>query len=357
MNSEERQLFFRLCDLESGDFDENLVAYASPAVLGHLFYNRMQGVAYVVLRDHGLLGKVGREFRNSLAMAYEHNVERNETFLDCLRHVSGILSELDVPYALLKGAYLCPKYPVGCRTSNDIDVLVAPADVTRVGNALIQHGYQQGHLRNNVFVPATRREIIESKMLRGETVPFIKKIDRKGMRYLEIDVNFSLDYKNGDPALLKHLLDHTTVRNVQDLEIRTLDEVDFFLHLCVHLYKEATTLPWIAMMRDMTLYKYGDLAWLLHEAGDPMADRVFERAYELGLEKPCAFAILQTACMIPVSTYAVETAKKVLLFDPGFLHRVYSPQDKKVYRYTEEDIKERFFTNHRVRLLKEDETR
>ena len=36
------------------------------------------------------------------------------------------LEENDANYALLKGAYLCSLYPLGYRTSNDIDVLVLP---------------------------------------------------------------------------------------------------------------------------------------------------------------------------------------------------------------------------------------
>ena len=44
----------------------------------------------------------------------------------------------------------------------------------------------------------------------------------------------------------------------------TLSLPDFILHLCAHLYKEATVMAWVEMGRDQSLYKYADL-YLLTE--------------------------------------------------------------------------------------------
>lgn len=99
---------------------------------------------------------------------------------------------------MLKGAYLCAHYPDGYRTSNDVDLLVLPKDVTTIGNLLARSGFRQGNIRNGEFIPATRQEIIESKMMRGETVPYIKEVDLTFMKFFKVDINFSLDYKNGN---------------------------------------------------------------------------------------------------------------------------------------------------------------
>lgn len=72
--------FKALCKFKEKDFDEALLAHATPTVLGQLFFNRMQGVAYDVLKTNGLLGKVNREFRNSLGSAYEQNKEKITAF-------------------------------------------------------------------------------------------------------------------------------------------------------------------------------------------------------------------------------------------------------------------------------------
>ena len=80
MTDKEKQLFKSLCSFKSKSFDENLLDAATPTVLGQLFFNRMQGIAYGVLKNNNLLGKVNREFKNSLKAAYQTNMEKNESF-------------------------------------------------------------------------------------------------------------------------------------------------------------------------------------------------------------------------------------------------------------------------------------
>lgn len=354
MRQKEKELFKSLCSFKECDFEESLLEAATPAVLGHLFFNRMQAVAYGTLKKHGLLGKVNREFRNSLLGAYIQNIEKNNSFFKCVELVEKALSKCECKYAMLKGAYLCITYPEGYRTSNDIDLLVHPKDVTEIGNALLFAGFKQGSVRNGKFQPATRKEIIESKMTRGETIPYIKEVNFPQMQYLEVDINFSLDYKPGDTDLLNEMMSNTLFVKLEDFRVRTLRADDFFVHLCSHLYKEATTLPWVEMMRDMTLYKYCDIYMLLNDADEEYVDFLFDRSAELGMEKICAFAVLHTAeLFIFRNQYAIEVARKALGYDMNFIHRIISPKDKKELVYTERSVCERFFVDNRKELLEE----
>ena len=354
MNNQEKELFLRLCNFMGDPLDEKLLEYATPSVLGHLFYNRMQAIAYGVLKSNHLLGKVNREFRNSLKAAYNQNVVKNQSFLSCVEWLENLLSQCDCQYAMLKGALLCERYPEGYRTSNDIDLLVRPEDVTKLGNLLLQKGFQQGYVRNDEFVPATRKEIIASKMMRGETVPYIKEMDLPGMRWLEVDINFSLDYKNGKEDVLNSLLNETRVYSNEGYTLTTLSKNDFFLHLCCHLYKEATTLPWVIMKRDMALYKYGDIYMLLEEMSYEDVGGLYKRAYELGMEKICAFAIAQTSELFVLkNTDAVLISKAILEDDPEFIHMVIDPSNKRELRFVERSIKERFFCESRESLFAE----
>ncbi len=354
MRKEEKELFKSLCSFQEEGFDAHLLAVATPAVLGHLFFNRMQSVAFGTLKKHGLLGKVNREFRNSLKVAYNQNIVKNNSFFQCVHLVEDALSVCGCKYAMLKGAYLCKVYPEGFRTSNDIDLLVHPNDVTEVGNSLLKAGFKQGHVRNGVFELATRKEIIASKMLRGETVPYIKEINLPGMQFLEVDINFSLEYKPGDTNLLEEMINNTLYVKIGDFKVRTLRADDFFVHLCSHLYKEATTLPWVEMMRDMTLYKYCDIYMLLNDADKEHINFLFARAEKLGMEKICAFAVLQTAELFAFKNlYAVEIATKALRHDLDFIHRIVSPKDKKELIFTERSVLERFFDDNRKNLLQE----
>ena len=170
------------------------------------------------------------------------------------------------------------------------------------------------------------------------------------MLYLEVDINFSLDYKNGETDILEHMLSDSTVIG----GIATLNRSDFFIHLCCHLYKEATTLPWVEMKRDMTLYKYADIYMLLDNMSEVDVYDLFDRARELELEKICAFAILQTSELFESRKIAAEkVAENILQSDPDFLHQVISPSEKKPYIYKTKDIAERFFMNDRAADLEE----
>ncbi len=354
MKEKEKQLFRALCSFKNPEFDPELTEAATPVVLGHLFFNRMQGVAYDVLQKHGLLGKVNREFRNSLASAYEQNAEKNRSFFRCVGMLSEILATCHSKVAMLKGAYLCAHYPDGYRTSNDVDLLVSPEDVTAVGRALADAGFRQGNVRGGTFIPATRREIIESKMMRGETVPYIKEVNLPFMKFFEVDINFSLDYKNDDGKVLSDMLSRTCVMEEKGIAIPTLEQADFFLHLCAHLYKEATTLPWIEMHRDMTLYKYCDIYMLLSEMNEGQLFRIFKRAKELEMEKICAYAILETAGLFDIAdVYALHKAEEALADDPDFCLRVTSPQEKKTLIYNTCDAGRRFFMESRAEDLRE----
>lgn len=191
-------------------------------------------------------------------------------------------------------------------------------------------------------------------MMRGETVPYIKEVDLPQMQFLEVDINFSLDYKSGDTNLLEEMLQNTVVEDAAGVRVRTLRQDDFFVHLCAHLYKEATTLPWVDMMRDMTLYKYCDIYMLLNSATKECVDSLFDRAKELGMEKVCAFATLQMASLFLFENqHAQRKASAILNDDPEFIHTVFSPAENKAYIFAEKDIGERFFADSRRALLQE----
>lgn len=354
MKQKEKELFMALCNMNSEVLDDNIIDSASPEVLGHLFFNRMQGIAYYVLKNCNCLSMVNREFRNSLRGAYEQSIVKNNNYFQCIAYVTEILSVCQCRYAMLKGAYLCDIYPEGCRTSNDIDLLVAPEDVSEIGEELLKFGFNQGYIKNDVFIPATRKEIIESKMMRGETVPYIKQIDLPGMKYLEVDINFSLDYKNGNTEVLHEMLKNITKKSCKEFDIWTLDNEDFFIHLCAHLYKEATTLPWIQMHRDMTLYKYCDIFLLLSCMSPKGIKNMFKRAKQFGMDKICAFAILQT---MELFKYTDKTAKKEskasLQEDLDFMNRVISPAEKSVMKYKTKNVLRRFFMDNRLVDLEE----
>jgi hypothetical protein len=146
--------------------------------------------------------------------------------------------------------------------------------------------------------------------------------------------------------------------NVADVDsgnniIKTLNKYDFFIHLCCHLYKEATTLPWIDMKRDMTLYKYCDIYLLLESFNSNDIENLFSYAKEYDLQNICGSAIIWTSELFKLkNNYALELARKSLT-DASIPNIVISPSENKQYIYTVNNAKERFFCDNRKDLLKE----
>lgn len=357
MNKKEQDLFFELCKFSSINYkklDKLLTDAATPRVLGELFYNRMAGVAYGTLKATDLLHRVNREFRNSIDFAYQQNLAKNNSFFICLKKLTKILRAKEEKYALLKGAYLCNIYPAGYRTSNDVDILVRPEDVSELGDVLLSAGFEQGTIQNGEFKKATRHEIIESKMMRGEIVPYIFQVDLPYMRFFEVDINFSLDYKPGDWEVVNNILGKAVGRYVNGMRIRIPDKYDFFIHLCTHLYKEATTYPWVKMKRDMTLYKFSDIYMLSDTFSESETRELFHRAEELGAEAECACTIIWSDALLGLKNRNIVTAaNKNIEKNPSLLHSVISPGENKIFHYREKDIKKRFFSDNRVKLLEE----
>ena len=336
MTNEAIKLFFSACRFLD-QFDEGLLRYMNDEVFGKLLANRTGPITYASLMKNGLSDRIGREYRTVLRTLFESSLSKNKVYLGQVNYIDSILQSTGIPYAPLKGAVLCPEYPEGYRSANDIDILISSKDIDTVSAALLSEGFNQGYLKNGVFREASRAEIVRTRMTRGETVPFFKLTENG---YLEVDINFSFDYMSDASHVTERVLNGSG----------RLGRDDFLIHLCSHLYKEAATLPWIMMGRDMSVYKYVDLYFLLHDTAYP---DLFGRARELGLEKECAFAVAETDELLGVPPEMSETASDILQNSDDFLHIVKDPAGHKTYIYTEKDIVKRFFSENRINLLEE----
>lgn len=341
MDKKDISLILELCKFKSPD-PERLAALIGectdfPGVLGQLLYNRMGGAAYYTLEKCALLSDVNREFRNTLKAIYMSNRLQTDSFLKARDLLAGVLAGVDVPYALLKGGYLVGLYPNGLRTSNDFDLLVSQRDIKAIADCLRSSGFQQGYIRENRFIPATRAEILSSRMNRGETVPFIREIGLPMMPFCEVDINFSLDFQARQHTDTVSVLLGRAEKRIETASgwLFTLSPADFALHLCAHLYKEATVFNWVEMGRDLSLYKFSDLYLLLADGLDAeTAEQIARRAAEHGLQKECTYALRYTKELYgmenPKLDYLLET---IVPTDLSFMKRILRPADNRVFQY------------------------
>lgn len=341
MNKTEQSLVLELCRFLHPDAPRIAALLKEPLdfpwVLGQLLYNRMGGVAYYTLQKCGLLSQCSREFRNVLRSMYSSYAEQARSFVAAREELAGVLQGVPFPYALLKGGLLCGRYPLGLRTSNDFDLLIEAKDISALAQRLKAAGFAQGSLRGERFVPATRAEIVSSRMNRGETVPFLKRVDLPQMPYCEVDLNFSLDYKaRQETDAVARLLSGVSPRiQTEAGPLYTLCPADFLIHLCVHLYKEASVLNWVEMGRDLSLYKFCDLYLLVSEELDEtLSWELAAKIEEYGLGRECAYALLHTRELFGVESPVLDRLlERLIPEDSRALREILRPEDGTVYLY------------------------
>lgn len=361
MNTE-NHLVLSLCRFLDYDKEEIRGAFENgvdlPDVLGKILFHRMGGAAYETLRSCGLLPSLNREFRNVLSSIYSCYEIKTGSYCKAMADLSVLFASAAFPYAFLKGSYLVSLYPKGLRTSNDFDVLVNPSDVTKLENLLKSGGFVQGYLKSDVFRPASREEIITSRMNRGETVPFVKPIDLPFMKYVEVDINFSLDFKaTGGTPLVASLLKRAKCNILTPKgSLYTLSGADFLIHLCAHLYKEASIYSWVQMGRDLSLYKFCDLYLYIHKFMDGRSARQLERAIkQYGMQKECYYALYFTRLLFSIQNPALDSLlENIQPQDLSYIRRIYDPVHRVSYTYDVE-YADWIFQNDRVHCLHKEE--
>ena len=303
-------------------------------VLGQLLYNRMGGAAHAVFREAGFPGRPSREFRGALKTVHDDNKRRGAAYAEALESLATILKNADFPYAALKGAVLCGLYPEGIRTSNDVDLLVDGKDIGNISALLAANGFLRGYVRNGEFIESTRSEIVSARLNRGETIPFVRKNSSPAMPYIEVDVNFSLDFKaRQESGCVSDLLRSTVANGGNPGGLRTLPPERFLIHLCAHLYKEASIKSWVDMGRDQALYKYADIYLMLRRAEIDHAD-LLGAIKKYGQEKPCYYAFKSAQALFGIKDARLDSLLgDIEPVDLGFLCEVRDPSGGGVFRH------------------------
>ena len=348
----EKNLLFTLSD----PFNEKKIDLGrtenAEELFGQIVLNKMIGVAYDNIELHTLHG----ELRKALTILRNDYLYKSNLFKQHLKYLSTILDEYDKDYSLLKGSFLSTNiYECGQRISNDFDILIDSKDISSLQSLLISNGFTQGSISSsNEIIPATRREIIESRMNFGETIPFVKLLDNEAMT---IDINFSLDYKMAsENSLISDFLGQAEYASFEDVHFKVLNPIDFIIHLSCHLYKEATTYDWVARRRDLMLYKFSDINVFIHKyASREYFDKLITRIKQWNLEKECYYTFENSSIIYPHLKAIDGFEQMINSIKPDsleFMKQIIYPREKKLFEY-DLTFTDWFFSNDRVSRLKE----
>lgn len=302
-------------------------------ILGKLILNRVENIAYMKLKQNNCSMGIYEKYFASL---YKRAIDEVNDYENGLAYVCKIMEQASFKFALLKGAFLIPiVYEKGFRYSNDIDILIAEQDIDVCQKLLKDNGFIQGYVIDGEVHKVARREIVLSRMNYGETIPFCKVLKNK---IVCVDINFSLDYKPMlENKIIQSMLECSIVVRWKNSVIKTLNISDFIIHLCMHLYKEATIFDWVKRRKDLNLYKFNDLNVVFHECvTDDTYKLITERIVCYGVQRECYYALLYASMIF--SSLADNKRFKKLLNDIkpdniNYLSKIYDPQRKKTFTY------------------------
>ena len=274
------------------------------AVVGFLELNRISGFFYQKAIAQGV--KLPPQVASCLRRTERYQRLRGHQMLEWLKSISMELERERIKYAILKGnaltyadfsavegMHFCSSYyDEGGRSSNDIDLLVHPRDVGKVERVLSDLGFVQGYYSEETCSVRhlSRREILERRLNRGETVPFQRMFESAELPHIEIDINFSLDYlPGGMKGILEKMMARTALYSVREGgAIRSLEEIDFLIHLILHQYKEMRVYSMVIRGKDLEMYKLLDIYLMLSRISQK---RFLERVMEYHLEQQTAVVL------------------------------------------------------------------
>lgn len=178
-------------------------------------------------------------------------------------------------------------------------------------------------------------------MNRGETVPFIKEVDFPFLKHLEVDINFSLDYKSdfANNQMVEEFLKNTEmIIKINQGYLPLLNRVYFFIQLCLHLYKEATVLNWVKMGRDVSLYKYMYIEVFIDKFFNmEFVNELITIVENLGLERERYYVLFYTKLLFNTKNENLDFAlQSIIPSDLEYLCQIIDPENQKVYRFDED---------------------
>ena len=306
------------------------------AVLGFLSCHRIAGLFYKHAKKCGL--ELPKKAEKILKETYERQRRKVVFMRKELATITLKLSEMQVPYMLLKGSVLTNLgeddiviYADGERSSNDIDLLSLPESITPISKTLRELGFIQGvYDRNSDAIKEfSRTEIIKRRMNRGEVAPFVKKTGNTEFPFIEVDINFSLGNTPSEgSALLREMIENSVEYNGK-VPMKVPDGALFFLHLIMHQYKESCLLFMVEHSKDLDLYKLADIYYLLK--ADILDYERLEMLVKKFLLNQEIGTVLKQVGEIFADDEIVDYAKKFGNVEPF----VVDYENKKKYKWTE----------------------
>lgn len=238
-------------------------------VVDAAFRHRVAALLGTNLGQAGWFQPEGRQdyVHDAFQAAYVLNERRNRILLSEAGRLAEALRDIDVDFAVRKGAYLTPavyKDP-GLRPMNDIDLFVERSDVPRVAEMLAESAYTSGVVDASGGVQAlSRRQSVFWNMHVSNLPTMHRPSGDPCLPTIAVDVCFDLFLPaSGCRLPAEDLLSDAGGVPIGEREVPALRAEHFLLDVAAHLHKESTTLRYIEKRKHQRLLQYVDIAALV----------------------------------------------------------------------------------------------
>ncbi len=228
-----------------------------------------------------------------IALFYQlGTIERNKAYFEELKTIRRILEDNQVIAVPTKGGWLIPNLygNNGTRTIGDIDFLVKKEDTKKIKLIMNENGYIQSEYDNNdrKLIHISKEKEVLWRTRKTNLFAFKKQVDNPYVGYFVFDFCFNLDIlsdKDPIPEMFSRL-------NTDEGDLKYLSDIDFFIHLCVHLYKEATDAVCILHSTDLNLIKFCDVReFILQKMSKEKLRKAIDLINTYKLQKPIYFTL------------------------------------------------------------------
>ena len=213
-----------------------------------------------------------------------------------------IFEQEDIPYVAMKGPILSVSAygDPYLRQSGDIDVLIAPQDVTAFSRQMKKAGFIQGKIKNQTIQPVSREEHIFHSTYSHQVVPFIKKTGNVALTHVNVDVNTNLYWGESECSLnMEQLLFHRIPIEIDGVTLYKLEPISEFIALCLHHYKDMNSL-YLLSQGSLRLRLFVDIyRYILRQREVLPTIQLRQTAEEWGALPYIYYCLFQTAALFP----------------------------------------------------------
>ena len=219
-----------------------------------------------------------------------------------IRACKSIFEQNEIPYAAIKGPILSVSAYGNpyLRQSGDLDILIAPEDISVFSNQMKDNGFKQGKIRHGMIECASREDRIFHSMYSHQIVPFIKETGNSLSPFLNVDVNTSVYWGEKGRALdIKEILSNCITEELEGVSIKKMEPVSEFIILCLHHYKDMNSLYLLAE-GNLKLRLFVDIyRYILRQQKNLSMDRLRRIAKEWSALPYVYYCLFQTSYLFP----------------------------------------------------------